>query len=298
MFLTRLGFGSQDGRHRRHHADRPAARAAVGAHRRRATSCEDVEGIDFVRFGGEDVVRHRLVQRIVEAYDAHAERRRPELRPAERRRPSGRRRRRPAPCSRSRSSATRRRARRPRRGRAPRRARAGLGRASTTATSRSSSSTPRGSPSSTREHRGKDGPTDVLSFPVDGDGARGRRPARARRRRDLPAAHGRPARGDRPRGAAPVGHGPRDRRRRDARAAGASCCRGDRGADARGLRRARRPPERRQVDARQRARRPQGRDRLRQAADDAAGDPRRRHRAATRSSCSSTCPASSARATR
>ena len=29
--------------------------------------------MEFVRFGGEDVVRHRLVQRIVEAYDEHAE---------------------------------------------------------------------------------------------------------------------------------------------------------------------------------------------------------------------------------
>ena len=34
MFLTRLGFGSQDGRHRRHHAGRPAARPEVGADRR------------------------------------------------------------------------------------------------------------------------------------------------------------------------------------------------------------------------------------------------------------------------
>ncbi len=33
-----------------------------------------VEGIEFVRFGGEDVVRHKLVQRIVEAYDEHAQR--------------------------------------------------------------------------------------------------------------------------------------------------------------------------------------------------------------------------------
>jgi phosphate starvation-inducible PhoH-like protein len=32
---------------------------------------ERVEGISFVRFGGEDVVRHKLVQRIVAAYDAH-----------------------------------------------------------------------------------------------------------------------------------------------------------------------------------------------------------------------------------
>ena len=36
-----------------------------------------VEGIRFVRFGGEDVVRHKLVQRIVEAYDAHAQRNAP-----------------------------------------------------------------------------------------------------------------------------------------------------------------------------------------------------------------------------
>ena len=33
-----------------------------------------VEGIEFVRFGGEDVVRHKLVQRIVTAYAEHAER--------------------------------------------------------------------------------------------------------------------------------------------------------------------------------------------------------------------------------
>ena len=33
MFLTRLGFGSQDGRHRRHHADRPARRRERAATR-------------------------------------------------------------------------------------------------------------------------------------------------------------------------------------------------------------------------------------------------------------------------
>ena len=44
----------------------------------------DVEGVDFVRFAGEDVVRHRLVQRIVEAYGDFAERSAPELRPADR----------------------------------------------------------------------------------------------------------------------------------------------------------------------------------------------------------------------
>ena len=36
-----------------------------------------------MRFGGADVVRHRLVQRIVEAYSDHAERSAPELRPAQ-----------------------------------------------------------------------------------------------------------------------------------------------------------------------------------------------------------------------
>jgi phosphate starvation-inducible protein PhoH and related proteins len=38
--------------------------------------------VEFVRFGGEDVVRHRLVQRIVEAYDEHSSTLAPELRPA------------------------------------------------------------------------------------------------------------------------------------------------------------------------------------------------------------------------
>jgi len=47
---------------------------------------KDIEGIDFVRFGGEDVVRHRLVQKIVAAYAEHAESQTAELRPADRRR--------------------------------------------------------------------------------------------------------------------------------------------------------------------------------------------------------------------
>ena len=32
-----------------------------------------LDGVAFVRFGHEDVVRHKLVQRIVEAYRKHAE---------------------------------------------------------------------------------------------------------------------------------------------------------------------------------------------------------------------------------
>jgi phosphate starvation-inducible PhoH-like protein len=34
----------------------------------------EVQDISFVHFGGEDVVRHKLVQRIVAAYGEHAER--------------------------------------------------------------------------------------------------------------------------------------------------------------------------------------------------------------------------------
>ena len=42
----------------------------------------DVEGIEFVRFGGEDVVRHKLVQRIVNAYSEYADKQAPGLRAA------------------------------------------------------------------------------------------------------------------------------------------------------------------------------------------------------------------------
>ena len=45
---------------------------------------DQIEGIEFLSFGAEDVVSHKLVQRIVEAYDVHAQREAPELRSAER----------------------------------------------------------------------------------------------------------------------------------------------------------------------------------------------------------------------
>jgi phosphate starvation-inducible PhoH-like protein len=45
---------------------------------------KEVEGIDFVRFGEEDVVRHKLVRRIVAAYTEHGQRMAPELRPRKR----------------------------------------------------------------------------------------------------------------------------------------------------------------------------------------------------------------------
>ena len=83
MFLTRLGFNSRmvvtgDVTQVDLPRDQHSGLIVV------ADILREVEGIDFVRFGGEDVVRHRLVQAIVEAYDEHAERQAPELRPARR----------------------------------------------------------------------------------------------------------------------------------------------------------------------------------------------------------------------
>ena len=89
MFLTRLGFNSKmvitgDITQIDLPRDERSGLVVVGE------ILEDVEGVEFVRFGGADVVRHRLVQRIVEAYNEHSERAAPELRPAER--PADRRR--------------------------------------------------------------------------------------------------------------------------------------------------------------------------------------------------------------
>ena len=92
MFLTRLGFNSKmvvtgDITQIDLPNDQRSGLVVV------AEILESIEGIDFVRFGGEDVVRHKLVQRIVEAYGEHTEAPRrpasvpaPELRPADRRR--------------------------------------------------------------------------------------------------------------------------------------------------------------------------------------------------------------------
>jgi len=83
MFLTRLGFNSKmvitgDITQVDLPRDQQSGLIVVGE------ILNEVENIDFIRFGGEDVVRHRLVQRIVEAYDEHAERQTPELRSAKR----------------------------------------------------------------------------------------------------------------------------------------------------------------------------------------------------------------------
>ncbi len=85
MFLTRLGFGSRmvvtgDVTQVDLPREQQSGLIVVGE------VLGSVEGIEFVRFGGEDVVRHKLVQRIVEAYDEHSQREAPELRPADRRR--------------------------------------------------------------------------------------------------------------------------------------------------------------------------------------------------------------------
>jgi phosphate starvation-inducible PhoH-like protein len=83
MFLTRLGFNSKmvvtgditqidlPGEH-------DSGLVVVG------DILGDVEGIEFVRFGDEDVVRHKLVRRIVAAYNEHGQRLAPELRPRRR----------------------------------------------------------------------------------------------------------------------------------------------------------------------------------------------------------------------
>jgi phosphate starvation-inducible PhoH-like protein len=73
MFLTRLGFNSRmvvtgDVTQIDLPTDQRSGLIAV------SDILSDVKDISFVRFGGEDVVRHKLVQRIVAAYDAHGSR--------------------------------------------------------------------------------------------------------------------------------------------------------------------------------------------------------------------------------
>ncbi|MGH2953477.1 MAG: PhoH family protein [Solirubrobacterales bacterium] len=73
MFLTRLGFGSRmvvtgDITQIDLPRDQRSGLVVVGE------ILAAVDDISFVRFGGEDVVRHQLVQRIVEAYGQYSER--------------------------------------------------------------------------------------------------------------------------------------------------------------------------------------------------------------------------------
>jgi len=72
MFLTRLGFGSRvvvTGDVTQVDLPREQASGLIQVQ----DILGDVDGISFVHFGHEDVVRHKLVQRIVEAYKKHSE---------------------------------------------------------------------------------------------------------------------------------------------------------------------------------------------------------------------------------
>ena len=72
MFLTRLGFGSKmvvTGDVTQVDLPREQTSGLV----RVREILRDVEGLEFVELGNEDVVRHVIVQRIVEAYREHAE---------------------------------------------------------------------------------------------------------------------------------------------------------------------------------------------------------------------------------
>jgi phosphate starvation-inducible protein PhoH and related proteins len=88
MFLTRLGFNSKmvvtgDITQIDLPRDQRSGLVVIGE------ILKEVEGIEFVRFGGEDVVRHKLVQRIVAAYNEYAEKQAPALREAQARRQQG-----------------------------------------------------------------------------------------------------------------------------------------------------------------------------------------------------------------
>jgi phosphate starvation-inducible PhoH-like protein len=83
MFLTRLGFNSKvvvTGDVTQVDLPREQASGLTVV----SEILEGVEDIGFVRFGEEDVVRHKLVRRIVAAYNEHSQRMAPELRPAKR----------------------------------------------------------------------------------------------------------------------------------------------------------------------------------------------------------------------
>ena len=83
MFLTRLGFGSRmvitgDVTQVDLPKEQQSGLMVI------SEILDGVDGIDFVRFGEEDVIRHKLVRRIVAAYTEHDQRQAPELRPAKR----------------------------------------------------------------------------------------------------------------------------------------------------------------------------------------------------------------------
>src|SRR5437763_17140362 len=71
MFLTRLGFGSKvvvTGDVTQ--IDLPEGRGRSGLMQVRGV-LEEIDGLVFVELGSRDVVRHRIVQDIVDAYERH-----------------------------------------------------------------------------------------------------------------------------------------------------------------------------------------------------------------------------------
>ena len=67
MFLTRIGFGSKGvGTGDVTQVDVPGGKSGL---RDVEGTLEDVDDIAFTRLGGRDIVRHRIVQEIVSAYE-------------------------------------------------------------------------------------------------------------------------------------------------------------------------------------------------------------------------------------
>ena len=79
MFLTRLGFGSRmvvTGDITQIDLPREQASGLIVV----SDILQGVEDVEFIRFADEDVVRHKLVRRIVAAYDRAAKASAPEIR--------------------------------------------------------------------------------------------------------------------------------------------------------------------------------------------------------------------------
>src|SRR4026208_2461428 len=81
MFLTRLGFGSKavvnGDATQVDLPGGPSGLSRVGGNSTATSVVEeistDIEGISFVHLGGKDVVRHQIVQEIVEAYGRYGQ---------------------------------------------------------------------------------------------------------------------------------------------------------------------------------------------------------------------------------
>ena len=147
MFLTRIGFGSRavvTGDVTQ--TDLPAGKQSGLQHV--IDVLRGVEGVAFTFFDAQDVVRHPLVQRIVQAYEARSEL---EMSGAQRRAAQ-------APCARWSPAASRHRGA----GRTPRSG----ARAQQAARSACSVVGRAREPPLNARYRGKDKPTNVLSFPA------------------------------------------------------------------------------------------------------------------------------------